>query len=207
MAALREFLAETNIPVKDIERLFFDRYPYRLQLNAKRYVEKTLPRSQWFQQRFAGRRIAESYPLTGAYQTRTEGGITSMFFENEEDALMVLREHHAFVGEVSCPESSSEIALLSERETMMRNVIRKTLFWGQYRIAITFKPLRDALGEIEEWLARDCIMHGGEKRMLFSYSFPRRLYLSDDHELMAFAMSFKHTFLKVEKAFLKGEFQ
>ena len=216
MDALKASVADIpRVIVEPITRFFFKKYPYRVTYAAEAYSEKFdepegNPKLRW---RTSGRRILQGLDLKGDATDRNTEGFCALFFQFEEDAVAAVQIIGKYVSSVAGPRNQAERDVLAiDSKTRVQTVIRPTLFWAKYRYCITLRANVDdknqgksQLEEIANWLSDFSAMNPDEDRLMISYSTPRRVYFSDENDLLYFKLVFHSSILSIQKTLLSKE--
>ncbi len=216
------FDEHNSIVYNDLEKLYWNIYPFRVKVfhemsNPKdRYIglDQTLY-DEWKAAKLAHlkffyRRKAHCPQDTSAFKAMDNGlhaKTFSFFFKNEADAKHFINKNKRYISEVErppCPQAVDELSKLSKRPKR-QIVLRDILFWNKYRYCIEFKEQDLVSEQLLDERVLEFFNNKSNNRYYYTYSKRRRLYLTDDKDLLAVYMALHEKFRMETHVILKKD--
>lgn len=210
MEALRQFVESVpGCKIENTEKLFFSKFPYRVEFQSERYVQKTLPKSQAHRRRTIHTEIAQAIGFSGEFTARHRDAFCSLFFSNESDMRAAVEHLRGFVVSIALPRTQPDLDIMLQGDpTRLKTRIRPALFFfNRFRYAVTLKnsTTNDELTTIADWVRDFAENFPDEDRLTFEYSTPKVAYFNHEDDVLFFKLVFHSAISKLEKALLHQE--
>jgi len=180
------------------EKLFLKKYPYKIVLsnNDRKTKNRDILRAEF-------NSYCERY-ISNNFSTRIFG-ISSILkavgfniYTDEQTAKSILNgKYKNKVHRIYGPKTDKAFELMTND---CRNIIRKTLFWDNWRYRITYPWVTQEIFEnISEIVKKniECFM--------ISEGYPNRIYLNDEEDLLMLMLSSQDVEIQFEKVILTSE--
>lgn len=216
-AMFRDF----EVPVRDAEKLFYNQFPFKILISDP--IEKPVYRRGFSYYSPTSTKASEEYVQARAkflrqiYRTvkcedkdwrwmDNNTSTLSYFFRNADDAVSFAKKNKKHLLSIIRPCSSLEVEAMFQRTNdKTTRVIRENLFWNKYRYCIQFKRTDEASAAADEFWETHGIPNNVDDRAMYSFGHDRRLYLTDEVDLVFARMGVGQYFKNIQKAILKSE--
>jgi hypothetical protein len=212
-------MLECKYPIKYIDstHLFWKRYPYKVALSLPRdFVWKQSPLVDWFHNMEQLQRVRRSYSRKYApfcpddlsmWRMSTCTRSINFFFVHEGDTSHFIDAAHSVIRNVHRPVTDDVLAVM---RTDSSAIVRKHLFWGQYRWCVTFRALtEDQQSEIQTWTTKALINTRVDgvlgDRHSWSIGDVVRLYLADDNDVLVIKLGYASRISRIDRVILTSE--
>ena len=224
ISATADFDVYKHIVYKDITKLFWDEYPYKVvcfddiaapnQANRS-FADPVLYNEQmeyYTKRRTFYHSLMRHCPKEGGWRSSNNGNYAhtfSFFFKKRNDALVFVKKNSKHVSKVFRPETSQEITTLAQNQDRVhcKLELRKDLYWCKYRFRVDFKRQFIAHEDHKMIDAVNSVFGDSEDddRFRLSLSIQRRLYLNDENDLLMVYIKVNDQIAHTYKAILKAE--
>lgn len=197
-----------QINFEPLTKVYFKKFFYKVEVLLELYTPRSaVRRISRFRRTQAQETAVADCKFADEYRSRTEGGYCSFFFTNEDDAKLFIKKNKSYIVQVVAPRHVGDKAALGD-DTKVR--LRDTLFWNCFRWAITLKGLKEAqFTEIYERICESFGLHPDtahtSSRVMFSYTYPRKIFMTDEQDVILLKMIAYEFIGKIEKAVLRSE--
>lgn len=219
MDALKKELEGKSAFFGQIQKLFFKKFPYRIVIHldsyspktesGKAYVKKWDDSNVW-EAACLGilERCTPKFRWEWKYRIRSADDTVTFYFENEDDALALIRSERDHIYSVDGPAKTGQLVAMQNTSAKTQVIVRKTLFWSKYRWAVVLKPVtRARQAEITEWMVdtMDYDPQAPNERMWANWGRTTRVYFASEQDALMFFMGVSPDVDYFEKALLEQE--
>lgn len=210
MQALRAVAADLpKVLLDNTPSLYFGRYPIKIEFQAEIYASRALPVSQRYRWRGIHDELLADLGLTGRVKARRRDVFTTLYCQNEVDALALCTRLGGTIVTIACPRHAGDIAALTGDETRVRPVLREALYWDRFRYRLTLdKTVREEatkFEEIKDWVAQFCTLSDEDPTARVENGAPPRAYFSREEDVTYFKLVFHEFIRDFEKVILFKE--
>lgn len=209
MDALRSFAnghrqRGSHVGLHRTPKLFFDRYPIKVEFDAQRLNRKTRAASQSFHHRQIHADVIAELGLSERVMCRRRDIFATVYLKDEDDALALCQRLGDTVLAITCPRDEQELSTLLGDGTRLKPVLRRTLFWGKYTYGLSLKASArkdEMYNEIREWVQMFAEMNEPES-VYIDNGAPPRVYFKREEDVAYFKLVFHEQILNFEKTIL-----